>query len=65
MRTTAKYRELAWELRNETLPTNKWEIYIDGRIWKALTGKEYNIKEMCARKTAETGKNWTAYRCDW
>jgi hypothetical protein len=62
---TAKYRELAWELRNETLPKDKWEIRIDGRIWKALTGKEYNIKAMCERKTLETGKAWTAHPCHW
>jgi hypothetical protein len=55
---TEKYRELAWELRNEIVIATRWAVYIDGRYWKTLDGKEYNIKEMCKRKTADTGKEW-------
>jgi hypothetical protein len=57
---TGKYRELAWELRNEVVIATRWAVSIDGRHWKTLDGKEYNIKAMCERKTAETGKTWKA-----
>lgn len=61
MYRTAKYRELVHELRHEVpMGPTRYAIKIDGKIWKIVTGKEFNIKEMCARKTRETGREWVA-----
>lgn len=64
-RRNSKHPELWTELAHE-LPTRvSWEIRIEGRVWKILNGKEYNIKAMCARKTTETGRSWTAHPVYW
>lgn len=49
-----------FELRNER--PNDWAIIINGKFWKAFpyTGKtqESYLRQMCQRKSAQTGKVW-------
>jgi len=59
---------VAFELRNERNNID-WAVYIDGKWWKTFSGNrklaEYKVKEMCKRKTAETGKTWEARKVFW
>jgi len=60
--------DVRFELRNETGGID-WLVYIDGKFWKRFSGDtkfaEYKVKEMCKRKTYETGKQWTVKAMPW
>jgi hypothetical protein len=59
--------DVRFELRNEVGGID-WAVYIDGKFWKRFPGgklAEYRTKEMCKRKTAETGKAWTVQPIHW
>ena len=56
-----------FELRNEVGGID-WAVYIDGKWWKTFPGgklAEYHTKEMCKRKTVETGKRWDVVAIHW
>jgi hypothetical protein len=60
--------DVRFELRNEVGGID-WAVYIDGKFWKRFPGDrklaEYRTKEMCKRKTLETGKAWTVQPIYW
>ena len=60
--------DVRFELRNEVGGID-WAVYIDGKHWKTFPGDrklaEYKVKEMCKRKTAETGRRWDVVAVHW
>lgn len=61
-----------WDEGN-TEPPNNFAIYINGKKWKVLPGNGYHaddhreqaqhqrLRDMCAKKTAATGKKWSVH----
>lgn len=65
-------RERDWDEGN-TEPPNNFAIYINGKKWKVFAGRGTyaddrrereqlrQLKDMCAKKSAATGKKWEVY----
>lgn len=65
-------RERDWD-EGDTEPPNNFAIYINGKKWKVFKGNGYHaddhreraqlqqLKGMCAKKSAATGKKWEVY----
>lgn len=65
-------RERDWD-EGDTEPPNNFAIYINGKKWKVFKGRGYHaddhrerdqlrqLKAMCDKKSAATGKKWEVY----